>query len=128
MLLVHLHIHHLQQRPHLFESHFTVFVFVRFLEPVAHPPETTLRATVRETLGKKKKKHPCFSQPERILVHPLLLVHGLSPVDELAEAEHPSLGLLSCLCHQVQVPLAPVEHQREAELGGELLGDAQQDL
>lgn len=43
VFLVHVHVHHLQQLPHLFESHLPVFVFVGFLKPVPDPPEERLR-------------------------------------------------------------------------------------
>lgn len=47
MLLIHLYVHHLQQFPHLFEIHLSIFVFVSFLKPVPDPSEKMLRETLR---------------------------------------------------------------------------------
>lgn len=64
----------------------------------------------------------------RILVQPLLLVHCLSLVNQLADSLDPSLRLLFGLGHEVKVALATMKHQGEAEVSRELLSDAQQDL
>lgn len=45
MFLIHLHVHHLQERPHFFEVHFPVFVFVGLVKPVSDPPDRMLRET-----------------------------------------------------------------------------------
>ena len=70
---------------------------------------------------------PAFLK-RRILVQSLLLVHVLGLVDQLAHAPDPGPRLLGGLGHQVQVALATAELQCEAEVGGELIGDALQDL
>lgn len=142
MVLIHVHVHHLQQCPHLLKSHLAVFVFVRFLKPVPDPPEMMLRATVSKKKKIKKKEPQDFLKSssmtrnarehafpiQRILIQPLLLIHGLSLVNQLPNPEDPGLSLLRWLCHEVQVSLASVEHQREAEFSGKLFGNAQQNL
>lgn len=39
VLFIHLYVHHLQQRLHLFEVHLTVFVLVSFQKPISDPSE-----------------------------------------------------------------------------------------
>lgn len=65
---------------------------------------------------------------KRILVQSLLLIHGLSLVNQLAYSLDPRSCHLRGLSDEVQGALAAMKHQGEAEVSGELLGDAQQDL
>lgn len=37
MILIHVHVHHLQETLHLLEVHAPIFILVSFLEPVTNP-------------------------------------------------------------------------------------------